>query len=417
MGIEALLRGYPRAKLAYYVSKIRKIGPIGLSRWVLRRIVSEIVWVLFLPLTLVGHFLGYRRVPVNTSRIGHLAAEVDAFLKDRALGNLASRKWFLLASKNHVANAALLEYWAEKVPIVRNPVACAVLSSMSRHGLMSQKVSHYVLALRGTAAYYSIQAAWGNRPPVLMLSQNHRERGREFLRDTGLPPSAWFVAVHVREAGFSEIDEAAHSHRNGSIDRLLPAIHEIRRRGGWVIRMGDPTMRKIPPLDGLVDYAHHPSRSDWMDVFLCAECRFFLGNSSGLFAMSTAFGVPCALANMIPTSHMGYSESDVSIPKLIWSKEQKRYLTFKEIFSSDIGNFRLAKLYDYSELVPEENTASEILELATEMLDRLEKNNNTSHEDEVRQEKFMHLLRPGHYAFGTSSHIGNAFLKRYEFLL
>lgn len=417
MGIEALLRSYPRAKLDYYASKIRKIGLIGLSGWVLRRIVSEIVWVLLLPLTLAGHLLGYRRIPANTSRIGHLAAEVDAFLKDRALGNLVSRRWFLLAPKNHVANAALLEYWAEQVPVVRNPVACAVLSAMSRHGLMSQKVSHYVLALRGTATYYAVQSAWGKRPPLLRLSQKHREMGRDFLRDIGFPPSAWFVAVHVREAGFSEVDESAHSHRNGSIDRLLPAIHEIRRRGGWVIRMGDPTMSMLPPLEGFVDYAHHPSRSDWMDVFLCAECRFFLGNSSGLFVMSTAFGVPCALANMIPTSHMGYSGPDLSIPKLIWSEAQNRHLTFPEIFAGDVANFRLAKLFEYSGLIYEENTAEEILELATEMMDRLEKDFITSDEDEMRQERFKRLLRPGHYGFGTSSRVGSAFLRRYESLL
>ena len=282
---------------------------------------------------------------------------------------------------------------------------------------MVQNVSHYVLALKGTASYYSIQTAWGNRPPVLRLSQKHRDRGRSLLRDIGIPPSAWFVAVHVREAGFSEIDEAAHSHRNGSINRLMPAIHEIRRRGGWVIRMGDPTMSRIPPLEGVVDYAHHPSRSDWMDVFLCAECQFFLGNSSGLFTMSTAFGIPCALVNMIPTSHMGYSPPDLSIPKLIWSKKHKRYLTFNEIFSMGIGNFRLAKLFDYLELVPEENSHEDIHELTIEMLDRLANKDMTNQEDEERQNKFKRLLRPGHYGFGTSSRIGNAFLRRYEFLL
>lgn len=417
MGIEVLLRSYPRAKLDYYASKIRKIGPIGLSGWILKRIVSEIVWLLLLPLAVTGHLLGFRRYPANTSRIGHLAAEVDAFLKDQTLGNLGHKRWFLLAPKNYVANASLLEYWAEHLPVVRNPFACAVLSAMSRHGLMSQNVRHYILALRGTATYYAIQSAWGNRPPLLQLTQKHQKMGWDCLRNMGIPSSAWFVAIHVREGGFSEIDEAAHSHRNGSIDRLLPTIHEIRRRGGWVIRMGDPTVSRLPSIEGFVDYAHHPSRSDWMDVFLCAECRFFLGNSSGLFIVSTAFGVPCALVNMIPTSHLGYSVRDLSIPKLIWSKAQNRYLTFPEIFAGDVANFRLAKLFEYSGLIYEENTADEIRELATEMMDRQANDFITSDEDELLQERFKRLLKPGHYAFGTSSRVGSAFLRHYESLL
>src|SRR5439155_12915255 len=115
-----------------------------------------------------------------------------------------------------------------------------------------------------------------DRPPLLALDEAHRTRGRAVLADIGVPSDAWFVVIHAREPGFSVQDEAAHAFRNSDILRLIPAIPEVRRRGGWVVRMGDPTMRPFPLIEGVVDYAVHPSRSDWMDVFLCSEARFFV---------------------------------------------------------------------------------------------------------------------------------------------
>lgn len=413
----AILKSYPRAKLLYYVSKIQKMGLLAFLKWTSRFILSEMAWVLLFPFALVGHILGYRRVPVHVARIGHLASEVDAFLKDRTMGNLGQKRWFLLAPPNQISNLALLEYWKDHLPIIPNPWKCAILSAMTKHGLMSQNIKHYVLALRGTASYYSIQAAWGKRPPILTLKPEHRHLGQRVRADLGLPENAWFVAIHAREGGFSPVDEAAHSYRNSSIDRLIPSIQEIHKRGGWAIRMGDPTMSEIPTIAGLIDYAKHPLRSDLMDLILCAECRFFLGNSSGLFLVSTIFGVPCALANMVPASVLGYSGKDISIPKLIWSQEQKRYLSFPEIFTSKISNFRMTKLFEYSALIPEENSAEDILELTREMLDRLEGRWQENQENNVLEEKFKKLLQPGHYGFGASSRIGSAFLKRYESLL
>lgn len=412
-----ILKSYPRAKLVYYVSKIRKMGFIPLLQWISRFVLSEIAWVFLLPFTLVGHVLGYRRVPVLVARIGHLASEVDVFLKDRAMGHLKQKRWFLLAPPDQVSNPALLEYWKDQLPILTGPWKCAILSSMSKHGIMSQNIKHYVLALQGTASAYSIQAAWGNRPPILTLKPEHRKFGQRILSDLGLPAEAWFVAIHARDAGFSPIDESAHSYRNSSIDRLIPSIQEIQKRGGWAIRMGDPSMGKLAPIAGLIDYANHSLRSDLMDLFLCAECRFFLGNSSGLFLMSTVFGIPCALANMVPTSVLGFSGKDISIPKLIWSQEQERYLSFPEIFTSRISNYRLSKLFEYAALIPEENTAEDILDLTREMLDRLEGRWQENREDNALQSDFKKLIQPGHYGYGAASRIGSAFLRRYESLL
>jgi hypothetical protein len=125
-----------RVMFDYYVKKIRVVGLAWTARWIARRLALEVLWLALLPATLVAHLLGYRRVPMNVRRIGHLACEFDALLKEQQLGSLHARKWFVLAPQGDVCNPCLLDYWAQLVPVVRRPWQCLLLESMGRHGLM-----------------------------------------------------------------------------------------------------------------------------------------------------------------------------------------------------------------------------------------------------------------------------------------
>src|SRR4029077_5857710 len=127
---------------------------------------------------------------------------------------------------------------------------------------------------------YRLNAQWAGRPPLLALTPEDVTWGWEMLSALGLPPDAWFVCVHAREGGFSPHDEVMHRYRNADPDALIPAMREIAARGGWCVRMGDPTTRPLLPIPGVVDYAHHPVRSARLDIVLCAKAKFFLGNSS-----------------------------------------------------------------------------------------------------------------------------------------
>jgi len=403
-----------KVRVDYYVSKIRVVGLDWTLRWIVGRLAAEATWVLLLPITVIAHLAGYRRVTVKLDRIGHLASEFDCFLKERALGRLPQKRWFVVAPPHKVANPCLLDYWMDQVVIVQSPWICPVLGAMGRHGLMEFDIGHYTPAFKGAATYQSVLAEWGNRPPLLVLKAEHRERGWKALGKMGIPRDGWFVAIHTREPGFSAHDESAHSHRNSDVRKLIPAIQEVRRRGGWVVRMGDPTMQQLPQMDGVVDYAFHPLRCDWMDVFLCAQARFFVGNTSGLYLVATAFGTPCALANVSPASHLASAPSDVSIPKLVRSTPQNRYLTFGEIFGRSIANYRFTQLFAENRLTVEENSEEDLRDLVVEMFDRIDGSYSETAEDRARQSRFSALLRPDHYCFGTASRIGSRFLASHE---
>jgi len=378
---------------------------------------DTMIWLAFLPVTCVLHLLGFRRLTVITSRIGHLAVEVDCFLKAKALGDLPARRFFLLAPPGAAANTHLLEYWRPHLSVVTHPLACVVLSGMSRWWLMRYDVGHYAFRLNLSQEMYRLNARWTPRPPLLMLSQEDQTWTDDAFAKLGLPPDAWFVCVHVREPGFSPVDEAQHAHRNADPHATIPAMRYIAKRGGWCIRMGDSSMTPLPKLPNVIDYAHYPLKSHRLDVVLCARARFFLGNTSGIGLVSTVFGVPSALANMVPIATLAPLKGDLSIPKLIFSRKEQRLLRFPEIFASPLANFRFAELYDEADVDLCENGPDEIVDLVREMLDRLEGKVVEHDDDADLQRRYLGLFRPGDYSWGAVSRIGIAFLRKYRPLL
>jgi putative glycosyltransferase (TIGR04372 family) len=405
------------ARLGVRVDRAVQEGVWRTSAEFLGAAAAGVVWALLLPVTMVLHLAGFRRLTVLVGRIGHLAAEPDSFLKARALGMVGPGRYFMLAPRRAVANAAMLDYWRSRISVIEKPALCWVIGAMSRWMLMKHDMSRYVLKLDASQDIYRINAAWRGRPPLLSLSDADAAWSDSQFAALGLPRDAWFVCVHFREPGFSPADESAHSYRNSDPRASLPAMAEIVRRGGWCVRMGDPTMTQLETMPGVIDYAHHPLRSARLDVLLCARARFFLGNTSGLTLVSSAFGVPSALANLVPVSVQAFLPSDIGIPKLVRELRTGRPLSFADLLCSPMGDFRYSRLYRDAGIEAVENTPEEILELVVEMLDRLEGTHEPVLEDEVLQRRFMSLFRPGHYAYGTAARVGGAFLRRHRDLL
>jgi putative glycosyltransferase (TIGR04372 family) len=361
---------------------------------------------------------GVRLLPVMTQCFGHLALEVDCFLKEGALGKRPRYTGLLIVPPGTpVANECLLDYWGRLVWVVRSPFLSRLLAPCFGRGRLCYRTDQYVIAMNRTARSPALQAEWGSRPPLLRLTAGHRERGRACLRELGVPDGAPFVCVHCREPGYRPGEQTSDC-RDADITTYLPAVAALVARGYWCVRLGDPSMRPLPPRPGLIDYAHSPLRGDWMDLFLLADCRFVLGSSSGPCQVATALGVPSASANHVPLSVVySHGPHDVSIPKLFWSRAGGRYLTFAELLGGPLGNARFTGLYEEAGVDFIENTPEDIRDLAVEMADRVEGAARYSDDDERRQRGARALFRPGHYSYGAGGRLGRDFLRKYEALI
>lgn len=355
---------------------------------------------------------------------------LDAYVKAGILGMRPPTRAVILLEpwlRRYAVNPCMLDYWRKFIDIVetedqlnalrplRNKLAFNVTGPMQ----CGDKLIPW-----GHSAAVFIQREWEQqmRKPLLQLTNEHQKRGTAALEKLGMPRNGWFATLHVREGKFG-----THRHsepfRDADIKTYFSAIELITNRGGWVIRMGDPSMTPLPKMHCVIDYANDPIKTDWMDVFLCASARFMIGTSSGPSTISRAFGVPIAMTNYLQASTIYLGAHDLFLPRLLRRRadgslvsfEQQMSLPFSACFSD--GMYRnLCGL----EVVP--NSAEEIRGLIEETIARLDGTINYSPEDRVLHQRFMNLTAdketlPGLPGVSLQCRLGRTFLKRYKDLL
>ncbi|MEM7744382.1 MAG: TIGR04372 family glycosyltransferase [Pseudomonadota bacterium] len=353
----------------------------------------------------------------NPGRIGHLAAEVDCFLKERALGLVPDEHPILLLDRRRAGNIALLDIYKRHLTVLDRRWQRHLLAEITKIQTARLSLGRPVVGFSEAARYSQVLALWGDRPPVVTLPDDIEQRGRTRLQELGVPADAWFVCVHAREGGYSPIDENAHAHRNAQISTYGPAMTSITDRGGWVVRVGDPTMTPLEPMDQVVDYALSPLKADWMDLWLTAHNRFFVGTSSGLAMLANVFGTPCALVNMIPLgASYGMAPSDISIPKRLLD-EHGRVLSLSEVFKRGLSVQRYAHMFAENNVVIVDNSPQEVKALVDEMLERVTGAFKLTDDDEVLQWRYRKHLTPLDYSYGSMARIGRDWLRENRELL
>jgi putative glycosyltransferase (TIGR04372 family) len=229
--------------------------------------------------------------------------------------------------------------------------------------------------------------------------------------------------MHARDGAYSPSDEHLHSLRNHSFSDYKDTIEFLYQKGIFSIFMGHPGMAKAPEFPGLIDYAHHPSRAGWLDLYLAANCLIFVGGSSGAYIMASIFDRPVVCVNMClpfnfsPTG----SSNQIGIPKLFRRRSTGQLVQFDEIFSNGAGDERMAQEFleggAYADYELINNTPTEIKEAVEECIQRIDGYWEETAEDQAHQQCMHKLLRPGNYSYGTASRCGSLFLRKYRSLL
>ena len=169
----------------------------------------------------------------------------------------------------------------------------------------------------------------------LEFSPKLNKKAKEDLLRLGVPINSWFVCLHVRESGFKN-DSGRREYRNSTIDKYIPAIKEITKMGGIVIRLGDKSMKPLPKMDKVIDYPYSEVKSDLMDIYLIKHCRFYIATSSGIYDTAVLLGKKILMTNCYAWI-AGYPLQIHSrgLIKHVYSKKLKRFLTLNERISSD----------------------------------------------------------------------------------
>lgn len=353
---------------------------------------------------------------------------LEAYLKTKKMGLISSREQILIVDpQTPVNNSDYLDYWKQHITVISEPSMIRVLEPLEK--CLTIPLTSYI-SLQGKVyksfmALGEVRSRWieEGRAPLLTISDEDYVRGWNALKSFGMRKDDWFVCLHVREGGWNDLNSATEDFRNADINTYHLAIKAITDAGGWVIRMGDPGMNPLPSMSRVVDYAHSDAKSSWMDVFLCAQCRFFIGTSSGLSTVAMAFGVPVVGTNILPACGTYYSPSiDLFIPRICRHNGENRLLNFSELYSPPIGIS--VSQHDYARANVEilENTDEEIEDVVKEMVQRCKGLSAYSQEDEDLQKRFKAMTLDCSKLYGdehvaVNARIGRKFLRKYEGLL
>jgi len=351
---------------------------------------------------------------------GEMGHRMDLYLKSRELGLIDGEKAVLLAPNDVLVNKDFAEYWQEHIDVCFSEEEIAEASARYRDNWVY--TDYYELpdgrTMNRMLAHRAVQEIWEKqkRPPLLKVKEEHKEKGYAFLKNCGMPDDAWFVSMHVREAGFFDEDVPWNNNvfRNAKVESYLPAIEEITRRGGWVVRIGDPSMEPLPKMDRVIDHACGDVREKWMDVFFIGESRFFLGMASGPSALPPNFGVPSLGTNWFPLGWWPFCSGDMFVPKLLKKKDTGELMSTTESLKAPLFGATEPLFLERYGVEVVDNTSEELREAVVEMMDRLDGVEPSREEDDMQAE---YRSLPDPYHVGLLSRISTGMLRRYPELL
>ena len=148
----------------------------------------------------------------------------------------------------------------------------------------------------------------------------------------------------------------------------------------------------MPSSAAVVDYTHSGQRSEFMDIYLGAKCKFMICSETGLNLVPTMFRRPIVFVNWVLIPYFYVSSRGVVITKKFFSVQKNRLLTFREILSPDSGFYGELGFAAESGVQLIENTPAEICAAAVEMNERADGLWRDTEEDIVLQNQFWDIF-------------------------
>ena len=367
-------------------------------------------------------FRNYKFGRLPSHEIGHYASNVEIHLCEKEANIHGDSKktvdiWY--RNPDHgVANNQLDMMWSRVIKISDSPIT-RYADAISRRlpGGSKFSISHHDRDAYGL---------YGKMQPHIQFSKSESQQGVDFLNSVRVVAGQKFVCIAVRDSSykrdqFANRDIAKDDYRNNNISNFCHVAERLVSDGYLVFRMGAKVERPFEvDMPGVFDYASNGMRTDFLDIFLSANCEIFISTVLGIDSIPEIFRVPRVLTNYIPIANFGkYGPQDLIIPKQYWIENESRFMSFSEIVASKdaLGSCTSSYEYQRAGLKLIENTPQEITLATQELLARKNGTWQTTDEAVLLQQKFWSLydqLSPPGIKSRISDHkplIGTEFLR------
>ena len=346
-----------------------------------------------------------------TERIGHLSTNTDLFMRRKQL-NKNSDDIFYIFFAGNPCNRQLLEMWKRYILIIENQLIYD-LFRFSENLLLKSK---YYDPLSTLFNEYNI---YQKTKSTLTFTSEEYFRGYNFLKEIGIDlKKNWYVCIFARDSKYlntvyNKGNWSYHDYRNADINKFQKVSKYISDIGGFVVRIGSHVSKPfLLNNEKVIDYASN-FRTDFMDIFIIAHCKFVIGNTSGICDVAMAFDIPYLGTNIVPIGNVPHGKKSLFIPKKIYTEMGERVSYFKLISENTNRNSSLwmTQWWIDQGYVLVENTQEEILEVTKEMLMKLNDEYHLTKEELMMMKNYFELYSETHWAKEIKTPIGLDFLK------
>jgi putative glycosyltransferase (TIGR04372 family) len=347
---------------------------------------------------LISPWLLVRWGGLDCLRIGHFVGIIEMYLCERDAGiNVPKQRYIdIFYMGGPVCNQQLASMWKRVLHIWPTWILAPV-------SIVNRLIpGSTVYEIGNNKNFFQDMHNFLDRfQPHLEFTPEEEARGEDGLRAMGIPQGAPFVCLNVRDNAYliANVDQlkdwSYQNYRDCDIQNYIMSAEELADQGYFVIRMGAKVNNVIKSSHSkIIDYATNGMRSDFMDIYLGAKCKFCISTGTGWDNVPVwGFRRPTLYTNLLP---IGYTST--SLGKFIFTtkrhifSDQNRELTLREIFNHDVGFSLHTSDYESKGIKLIENTPGEIRDVVIEMAERLNGTWQPHEDDEALQRRFWEIF-------------------------
>tara|TARA_Y100000590_G_scaffold453710_1_gene599239 strand:- start:8264 stop:9529 length:1266 start_codon:yes stop_codon:yes gene_type:complete len=349
--------------------------------------------IFILILLVIYPFLKVRFSLQSSERIGEISTQMEVYLSEKKLDKKFDY-FDIFILTDIVSNYTYISLLKKKVNIYPNFLTFPIYKILK---LVGQKINFFNLFILNTK-YEDSNFAIMQTNINLKPDDDFIAKGNRFLKKIGLPEDAKIICLIVRDneylkKKFPDSNYDYHDYRNCNIENFKEAINASTNRGYYVFRMGEIVKDELKiNNEKFIDYSSK-FRSDFLDVYLAYKCNFCITTSTGWDCVAAfTFRKPTLWTNYVPVGNLlTYSPNFLFSLKHHMNIQTKKYLNLKQISESLASYANSTWKYKKANIELKENTPKEIKDLTIEMIDRIEKKNKYTDEDEKLQKVFWDM--------------------------
>ena len=257
-----------------------------------------------------------------------------------------------------------------------------------------------------------------------IFSREELQNGENFLRSIKVDVER-IVCFNVRDDSYLEsiynYSSQYHAYRDSVLNTYLAAAEAVADMGYTVFRMGaivkEPLASKHPQV---IDYATNGMRTEFLDVYLGAKCKFCISTGTGWDSIPQIFRRPSIYVNLLPVSTPSCVVRDLVIyPKALIDDMRQENLGLLDIFDRNLAKSALRGDYQDAGVEIRDLSSEELVEAVTEMAQRVEGTFVETPEQKEMQAKLKHILsthpklQPSPNYYPIRAQFASCFLSRY----